>query len=124
MNLPTQQQISAATRHVVSAVGGAILMFGLTSKISVENATALVNALSGVVSNLVILLGVIGPIAAGYYASKSASPTSQAASLAANVPGTVIVTTPEIAAAVPSNNVISNTETQATVTQTVKDAKQ
>lgn len=43
---------------------------------------------------------------------------------ASNIPGTTVVTTPELAAATPSaNNVISNTENKAIINQTVEENK-
>jgi hypothetical protein len=111
VNLPTQNQVNAATRHIISAVGGAIIMFGLSSKINIDTLTVAINAFGSIINSVVIIVGVVAPLLSGYFASRSASPASQAASMAANVPGTVIVTSPEIAKATPdSPNVVSNTE--------------
>lgn len=108
MNLPNQNQINAGTRHLISAIGGAALMFGVSS-VSIDKINILVNSLSGIMSNLVILVGLLTPIIAGYYASRSASPASQAASLEKQ--GAIVVTTPEIAQATPdSPNVVSQDE--------------
>lgn len=110
MNLPTQNQVNAATRHLISAAGGAIIMFGLSSKINIDTLTTAINAFGNIINNAVIIAGIVAPAIAAFYASRSASPASQAASVAA-VPGTIIVTSPEIAKATPdSPNVISNTE--------------
>jgi predicted Kef-type K+ transport protein len=108
MWLPTRDQVNAAARHAASFAGGAILVFGLSTKINVETVNQIIAATGTVVNDMIVLAGLISPLVAGYFASKSASPTSQAAAVAAT--GAKVVTTPEIAAAVPSPNVVSETE--------------
>lgn len=109
MKLPTPDQVNAATRHAISAAGGAIIMFGLSSKINIDSLTAVINSLGSIINNLVLIVGIVAPIVAGYYASKSASPVAQAA--AVEKTGAVVIASPEIAAATPdSPNVLSNTE--------------
>lgn len=109
MKLPTQDQVNAATRHLISALGGAIVMFGLSSKISIETVTIIINQLGSITNSVVLLLGIVTPIIAAYYAQKSAKPENQAASLEAK--GAIIITTPEIAAATPNSpNVLSQND--------------
>ena len=108
MNLPTQDQVNAVARHLVSFAGGAIVMFGLGSKIDAGTVNVIITTGGALVNNVITLVGVISPMVAAYFASKSASPASQAASVAAR--GGIVVTTPAIAAAVPSPNVVSETE--------------
>jgi hypothetical protein len=108
MWLPSQAQVNAACRHIASAVGGAILVFGLSGKIDVNAVNQIITAAGTVVNDVVILIGLVSPMIAAYFASKSASTQSQAAALAAT--GAKVITTPEIAAAVPSNNVMSATD--------------
>ena len=108
MNLPTQAQVEAAARHLASAAGGAILLFGLSTKFDPTAVGAVINASGTLVNDVIMLIGLVTPIIAGFYASKTASPTSQAAAVAAT--GAIVITTPAIAAAVPSANVVSATE--------------
>lgn len=125
MNLPTQNQVNTGIRYATAIAGTAITIFGLQAKgITFDQVKALIQALGDVVNYLVIALTSAGALWASIKGVSSASPASQAASLTASVPGTVVVTTPEIAAATPNApNVISNTETQLSVNQSVKDAK-
>lgn len=43
---------------------------------------------------------------------------------AANVPGTVVVTNPELASSIPSPNVVSNDSAKVTITAAVSEAKE
>lgn len=106
MNLPTQAEVNAASRHVISAIGGAVIMFGLSTKINIDTVTNAVNALGSITNNIVILVGILAPLYAGWKATHSASPTQQAISLEKQ--GAVVITTPEIAKATPdSPNIVS-----------------
>lgn len=108
MWLPTQAQVNAATRHIASAIGGGILVFGLSTKIDPATVTNIIGAAGTVINDVIVLIGLVSPLIAGYYASKSASPASQAASITKTEPGTIVVTTPEIAKATPdAPNVVS-----------------
>lgn len=114
MWLPTQSQVNAATRNIASAAAGAVLMFGLSTKISPDTVTAIVTAVGTLVGSIVTFLGVVGPIVAAYYASKSASPASQVAAVSANKSVTdMTVTDPALAdaakAADPNTNVTVKT---------------
>ena len=108
MNLPTQDQVNTAVRHLVSFAGGAVVMFGLGTKINPDTVTAIITTSGALVNNVITLAGLVSPIVMALIASRSASPASQAASVAAH--GGVVVTTPAIAAAVPSPNVVSQTD--------------
>lgn len=109
MKLPTTDQVNAATRHLISAIGGAVVMFGLSSKINIETVTTVINQLGSITNSIVLLLGIVTPVIAGYYAQKSAKTENQAASLEAK--GAIVITTSEIANATPNSpNVISQDE--------------
>jgi predicted Kef-type K+ transport protein len=108
MWLPTKDQVNAASRHVASFAGGAILVFGLSTKINVDTVNQVIAATGTVVNDVILLVGLLSPLVAGYFASRSASPTAQAAAVGAT--GAKVITTPEIAAAVPSSNVLSSTD--------------
>jgi hypothetical protein len=108
MWLPTQAQVNAAARHAASFAGGAILVFGLSAKIDVNTINQIIAAAGTVVNDGVVLIGLVTPLLAGYFASRSASATAQAAAVGAT--GAKVITTPEIAAAVPSNNVMSSAD--------------
>ena len=108
MNLPTQAQVNAAARNLASAAGGAVLLFGLSTKLDPTAVAAIINATGTLVNDVIVIIGLVSPVIAAFYASKTASPTSQAAAVAAT--GAIVVTTPAIAAAVPSANVVSSTD--------------
>lgn len=109
MWLPTQGQVNAATRNIASAVGGAILMFGLSSKINVNAVGQVIAATGTIVNDAVVLIGLVSPLVAAYYASRSASPTAQAKAVTAA--GAIVVGSPELAAATPEDpNIVSRTD--------------
>lgn len=111
MWLPSQAQVNTAGRYAGAVAGTAFAIFGLQAKgISLDQIKALIAALGTVVNDFVILIGALGTIYAAVKGVKSSSDISQAASVAAT--GAKVVTTPEIAAAIPSANVTSNTQTQ------------
>lgn len=126
MNLPTQNQVNTAGRYTLAVVSGIVGVLGLQAKgINMDQVKIIISSLGDLVNNLVILITAAGVAYASIKGTLSASPAAQAEALTKQAPGTVVVTTPEIAAATPNApNVISNTETQATVTQTVKEAKE
>lgn len=84
MNLPTPAQVNAAARHAASFAGGAILMFGLSTKINVDTVNQIIAATGTLVNDAVVLIGLLSPIVMAVIASRSASPASQAASIGAN----------------------------------------
>jgi hypothetical protein len=83
-------------------------MFGLSTKIDINTVNQVIGAAGTVVNDLVVLIGIASPMVAGYFASKSASPTAQAKSVAAT--GAIVVASPEIAAATPEANIVSKDE--------------
>src|SRR4051812_10134889 len=109
MWLPSQAQVNAFTRNLASGIGGAGLMLGLSSKIDRAAIGQLISAAGTVVNDLVIFITLATPIVAGFFASKSASPTAQAAAIGASdatsvkpAPGggaTVTITDPAMASA-------------------------
>jgi len=64
MWLPSQAQVNAASRHVASAIGGAIIVFGLSTKIDVNTVNAIVTATGTLVNDAVVLIGLVSPLAA------------------------------------------------------------
>lgn len=107
MNLPTTNQVTAATRHVASFAAGAIAMFGLSTKINPDQVQVLITNVGTLVSDLVVVIGLVTPMIAGYMASRSASPASQLAAVAANPDVKQVITTAPVAAAQPSSKVVS-----------------
>lgn len=109
MWLPTQAQVNAASRHAASFAGGAIMVFGLSTKIDVNTVNQVIAATGTAVNDIILLVGLASPLLAGFFASKSASPTAQAAAIGANgatvvkpAPGggaTVTITDPAMASA-------------------------
>lgn len=109
MNLPTSAEVNAATRHAASFAAGAIAMFGLSTKLDPATVQNIITALGGLTNDAILLIGLVGPIVTSYFASKSAAPAAQAASLEKQ--GIVVIGSPELAAATPNSpNVMSNTE--------------
>jgi hypothetical protein len=109
MNLPTQAQVKAATRHIASAAGGIILMFGLSSKIDPDTLAKIIAQTGTIINDVIILIGLAGPVIAGWRALQSASPTEQAVTITKEgPPGTIVVTSDAIAKATPeAPNVVS-----------------
>ncbi len=101
MNLPTNAQVLAATRNAASFAAGAVVMFGLGSKIDPQTVTTLVNALGTLFSDAITVIGLATPIIAAWYASHSASPKSQIASVQALPEAQVVVTDPKLAEGIP-----------------------
>lgn len=94
MNLPTTSQVNAATRNAGSFAAGAIAMFGLSTKISPEQVTAIIQGAGNLVNDAILFTGLVAPFITSYFASKSASPQAQVAAVAANPDIAVIVTKP------------------------------
>lgn len=110
MWLPTKGQVDAASRHAITAVSTAVAIFGLQAKgVDLQQAVAAIEALGSTVNDLVVLLSTAGVIYAGLKASHTASPTSQAKAVTAA--GSVVVGSPELAAATPEDpNILSRTD--------------
>jgi hypothetical protein len=84
MWLPTQAQVNAFTRHLASGAAGAVLVLGLGSKIDAAALTQAIAAAGTVVNDVVVLIGLATPLAAGLYASRTASPSAQSAAVGAS----------------------------------------
>ena len=111
MELPTQAQVNAATRHAASFAAGAIAVFGLSTKIDPNTVQQIITATGTLVNDAVIIIGLVMPTLAAWFASKSATPQAQAAAIVQAVPGTKIVTPDKaLADAVPSPAVVSTDE--------------
>lgn len=111
-------QYKAAGKHVASyAAGGVTVAVGLHFLSPSQGGdiggdiNLIVDGVEKIATGVAGIVAVIAPIYTALRAAKNASPTSQASSLAQEVPGTVIVTTPEIAKATPGiPNVVANTD--------------
>ena len=110
MNLPTQAEVNAATRHIGSFVGGVILAFGISTKVDPNTIQQIIAATGTLVNDGIVLIGLVGPMVAAYFASKSANPKSQAESITKTVPGTMIVTPDPKIASTPNPNIVSTNE--------------
>jgi hypothetical protein len=108
MNLPTQSEVSAATKHVASFAAGAIAIFGLSTKLDPNTVQQIIAACGSLVNDAILLIGLVAPIVTSFYASKSASVSAQADAITKAVPGTLIVTTKALANSTTSPNVISH----------------
>ena len=97
MNLPTQNQVLAATRNAASFAAGAIAVFGLSTKLDPQAVVALINSLGTLTNDAITAIGIVTPIIAAWYASRSASPKSQIASVQALPQAQVTVTDPTLA---------------------------
>lgn len=108
---------NAMMRQGVSFVSGGVTLGVAWHFLGPDQATSITTDVNHVVNGFTEMLqgiaGLVGTgtvIYNGWRAAHNASPVEQAKSLEAAVPGTVIVTAPEVAKAVPSNNVVANTE--------------
>lgn len=81
MQLPTQAEVNAATRHLASFAGGVILAFGLSGKIDPQTVQNIIGAAGTLVNDGVILVGLVAPLVAGYFAKQSATPAAQASAV-------------------------------------------
>lgn len=113
----TWSQVKAAGRHVGSYAAGiisALVAFRLLSPQQgadlTQNVTTLFTALQSAAEAVAGIVGTVAPIYFAWRAAHSASPVEQAKSLKETVPGTTIVTSPEVAKAVPGPEVVANTE--------------
>jgi hypothetical protein len=107
MNLPTQLQVNAATRHAASFAAGAIAMFGLSTKIDPQTAVAIINSGGALVNDGVLFIGLVTPFVTSWRASRSASTPSQTAAVQANPKAQVITTDPDLAKAVPGVKLVA-----------------
>jgi hypothetical protein len=85
MLLPTQAQVNTGVRYAGTIAGTAFAIFGLQAKgFSLDQAKAAVGALGSVVNDVVILIGIAGPLFAAFKGVKSSSAAGQAAAIGAN----------------------------------------
>jgi hypothetical protein len=110
MWLPTRAQVDSASRHAITIVSTATLIFGLQAKgFDPQVIISMIQALGPTVNDLVNLVGAAAAAYAMLKASHSASPIEQAKSVEAS--GAVVVTSPSIAAATPNNpNIVSSAD--------------
>jgi hypothetical protein len=112
-------QYKAAGKHAASYIAGGVSVAVLFHFISPsdansinENLNTVYHGIEEIAKGVAGIIGVLTPIYTAWRAAHNAGPVQQATLLEKAVPGTVIVTAPEVAAAVPSSNVVSNTETK------------
>jgi hypothetical protein len=80
MWLPTKGMVDAAKRHVITAVGVAVTIFGLQAKgVSMENATALINALGDTATTILQVIAAAATIYGGIKAASTATPANRIA---------------------------------------------
>jgi len=109
MNLPNRAQVDTAARYAGTIAATAFAIFGLQAKgITLEQVQSVIAACGTLVNDIVVLVGALAPLYLAFRGISSSSATAQAAAVAAT--GAKVVTTPEIAAAVPSPNVMSATD--------------
>jgi len=135
MNLPTQDQVVASGRHVITFLGGGVTMFAALHLITGGDATSAANALNQIghgFSELVAGVGTLVGIGSGIFAALSANPLLQllkgskavaadptlakdttdaqqatvATAIEAMPKVQVVIAAPEVAAASPSPNVV------------------
>jgi hypothetical protein len=120
MNLPSQSQVNAAARNAASFVGGAIVVFGLGTKISPDTLTAIINATGTAINDIITLIGLISPLVAGYYAAHSASQKAQIAAVK-DMPGVEKILVNEKASPVLAQIAIDPKEPKVTATPQAAD---
>ena len=109
MNLPNRAQVDTAARYAGTIASTAFAIFGLQAKgITLDQVQAVIASCGTLVNDLVVLVSAVAPLYLAFRGISSSSATAQAAAVAAT--GAKVVTTPEIAAAVPSPNVMSTAD--------------
>lgn len=106
----TASQVAAAGRHVASYAAGAVTAAAAFHLLSTQDAATLQTSVQQITNGVSEIAAGLGPIIAllsGFYATWSASHKQQVKAVA-SVPGTTVITTPEIAAATPETNIVSN----------------
>lgn len=114
----TLNQVYAAGRHVASYVAGgvsvAVALHFLSPSQGGDLGTSINQVSDGITQiakGIAGICAVLTPIYTAWRAAHSASPTQEAISLVSAKPGTIVVTTPEIAQATPNvPNIVSNEE--------------
>jgi hypothetical protein len=130
MQLPdlNWNQYKAIGRHALTYTAGAVTMAAAVGLLSQGDAGSLTNGLNqiadglaGVAKGVAAIAGVLVPIYTAYKASHSASPQEQIKTVAAMPEVKGIVTTPAVAAASPSDKVVTTpAEIPATVAPVAK----
>jgi hypothetical protein len=112
MWLPTKGQVDAASRHVITAAGVAVTIFGLQAKgVDIAQVTAAIQALGSTVNDVIVVAGTIAGLYAAWKASHTASPIEQAKSVAAT--GAKVVGSQALADATPGEpNIMSSADSK------------
>jgi len=80
MRLPTQSEVNAATRHVGTAVGVAVTIFGLQAKgVDMAAVKTVIESMGSTINTLIQLVAAIGVVYGGIQATRSASTSNQIA---------------------------------------------
>lgn len=80
MYVPTKGMIDAAKRHVITAIGVAVTIFGLQAKgVSMENVTILINSLGDTVGLLIQVAAAAATVYGGIKAANTATPANRIA---------------------------------------------
>lgn len=80
MRLPTQSEVNAATRHVGTAVGVAVTIFGLQAKgIDMAAVKTVIESMGTTINTIIQLVAAIGVVYGGIQATRSASTSNQIA---------------------------------------------
>ena len=97
MAIPTRDEVNAAARHIASFLGGLIVAFGLTSKLSPDTVNSIVTATGALVNDALTLFGIVAPLVAAYFAKRSATPDAQAQAVVNNATAGILPRTAQIA---------------------------
>lgn len=82
MWMPTKPQIDAASRHVITAVGVAVTIFGLQAKgVDMNQVKVVIESMGATVNTIIQLVAAAGVLYGGIKAANSASPVNQIASV-------------------------------------------
>lgn len=113
MEMPTQAQLAAFGRHLLSYGAGAATAAAAFNLISSGQAMVITTSLQHIgngVSEIAVGVAPLVSLATGLFAAWTASHKSLVEAVAA-IPGTTVVTTPQLAAATPDHpNIVSNKE--------------
>jgi hypothetical protein len=81
----TKAQWEAFGRHIITALAATVATLVAVNLVKAEDAAALVNSATALITAVVGLASIVVPIISGFYASKSASPEHQAAQTVKNL---------------------------------------
>lgn len=116
MNLPTQSQVVAFGRHVVTYAMGGISMLAAVHVLSptdATTATGAINQISTGVASIIAGVGTLVAIASGVYAAVTASPLWQIFAVAKNPDVKAVITEPTAAGKALALSAPSNVSTAA-----------